>query len=57
MRIAHISDIHHAEAHFLPPVAEHVVETLSKLEPELLIVTGDSSGGQELLVEKRRSKR
>ncbi|GEM_PF-2174085 len=57
MRIAYISDIHTAEAHFLPVSAEHVVETLNELEPELLIVTGDSSGGQELLVETRRSKR
>jgi 3',5'-cyclic AMP phosphodiesterase CpdA len=41
MKIAHVSDIHNAEAHFLPALAEKVVETLSKLEPELLIVTGD----------------
>jgi Icc protein len=41
MRIAHISDIHNGGAHFLPALAENVVETLSELEPELLVVTGD----------------
>jgi Icc protein len=41
MRIAHVSDIHNAEAHFLPALAENVAEALSELEPEILVVTGD----------------
>lgn len=41
MKIAHLSDIHNAGAHFLPAVAEQVVETLSAAEPDLLVVTGD----------------
>ena len=41
MKIAHISDIHVAEPHFLPDLAQNVVETINGIEPEILIVTGD----------------
>jgi len=41
MKIAHISDIHAAEAHFLPELAENVIAKLNALAPEILVVTGD----------------
>ncbi|MGC9443660.1 MAG: metallophosphoesterase family protein [Candidatus Methanospirareceae archaeon] len=41
MKIAHISDIHAADAHFLPELAEKVIAKLNELEPEILVVTGD----------------
>lgn len=41
MKIAHISDIHAAEAHFLPDLAEKVIAKLNELEPDILVVSGD----------------
>ncbi|MBN1454662.1 MAG: metallophosphoesterase [Methanomicrobia archaeon] len=45
MKIAHISDIHAAEAYFLPELAENVIAKLNELEPEILVVTGDLTIG------------
>jgi len=41
MKIAHISDIHAAEAHLLPDLAENVIKRINELRPEILVVTGD----------------
>ena len=41
MKIAHISDIHAGESHFMTDLAEYVVETINNHEVEILIVTGD----------------
>ena len=34
MRIVHLSDIHAAESHFLPELAESVIEKINAIEPE-----------------------
>jgi Icc protein len=41
MKLAHISDIHVSEPHFLPDLAENVVDTINEIEPEIMVVTGD----------------
>ena len=41
MKIAHISDIHAGESHFMTDLADYVVETINKHDVEILIVTGD----------------
>jgi len=41
MKIVHISDIHAAEPHFLPDLAEKVIEKINEIEPEIVVVTGD----------------
>jgi Icc protein len=41
MKIAHISDIHTAEPHFLPDLLERVIKEINKIEPEIVVVTGD----------------
>ncbi len=41
MKIAHISDIHTVEPHFLPDLAEKVIEKINEIEPEIVVVTGD----------------
>ena len=41
MRIVHISDIHVAEQHFLPELLERVIREINKIEPEIVVVTGD----------------
>ncbi|HID19797.1 MAG TPA: metallophosphoesterase, partial [Methanophagales archaeon] len=41
MRVVHISDIHVAEQHFLPELLERVIKEINKIEPEIVVVTGD----------------
>lgn len=41
MKIVQISDIHAAEAHLLPDLAENVIKKVNELSPEILVVTGD----------------
>ena len=41
MKIAHISDIHVAEQHFLPDMLARVIREINKIEPEIVVVTGD----------------
>lgn len=41
MKIVHLSDIHTAEPHFLPDLAEKVIEMINNIEPEIVVVTGD----------------
>lgn len=41
MKIVHISDIHTAEPHFLPNLMERVIKEINKIEPEIVVVTGD----------------
>ncbi|RZN37255.1 MAG: metallophosphoesterase [Methanophagales archaeon ANME-1-THS] len=41
MKIAQISDIHAADAHLLPDLAENVIKRINELRPEILVVTGD----------------
>lgn len=41
MRLVHLSDIHAAESHFLPELAESVIETINAIEPEIVVITGD----------------
>lgn len=41
MKIAHISDIHTAEPHFLPDLLERVINAINEIEPEIVVVTGD----------------
>jgi len=38
MKIAHISDIHVVEPHFLPDLAEKVIEKINEIEPEIVVV-------------------
>jgi len=41
MKIVHISDIHVAEQHFLPDLLERVIRDINRIEPEIVVVTGD----------------
>ncbi|MBN1762063.1 MAG: metallophosphoesterase [Methanomicrobia archaeon] len=41
MKIVHLSDIHAGGSHFLPDLAENVIDTINKLKPDILVVTGD----------------
>jgi len=41
MKIAHISDIHTAEPQFLPNLLERVIKEINKIEPEIVVITGD----------------
>ena len=41
MRVVHISDIHVAEQHFLPELLERVIREINKIEPEIVVLTGD----------------
>jgi 3',5'-cyclic AMP phosphodiesterase CpdA len=41
MKIAHISDIHAADASLLPDLAENVIKKINEIEPEIVVVTGD----------------
>ena len=41
MKIAHISDIHTVEPHFLPDLLERVIKEINEIEPEIVVVTGD----------------
>ncbi len=45
MRIVHLSDIHVAESHFLPELAEKVIAKINELEPEIMVLTGDITDG------------
>jgi Icc protein len=41
LKIAHISDLHHASSFFVQKWANNVIRTINSEEPDLLIVTGD----------------
>jgi len=41
LKIVHLSDIHVAEPHFLPDLAEKVVERVNAIAPDIVVVTGD----------------
>jgi len=40
-RIVHLSDLHISSAHFLSDVAESVVQSVNKISPDILVITGD----------------
>src|ERR671931_612020 len=41
MRIAHISDIHCGEVHFVPGLMERAINEINDLEPEIVVCSGD----------------
>lgn len=41
MKIVHISDIHVEGPYFLPDLMDNVIKEINKIEPEILVVTGD----------------
>ena len=40
-RIAHLSDLHLCDAHFLKDIAEEVVVSLNEIAPDIVVITGD----------------
>ncbi len=40
-RIAHLSDLHICDAHFLKDLAGEVVASLNEITPDIVVITGD----------------
>ncbi|WP_082089028.1 metallophosphoesterase family protein [Methanosarcina siciliae] len=41
MQIVHLSDIHFSEAYFVPEIAESMLENINRLNPDIVVITGD----------------
>jgi len=41
IQIVHLSDIHYSDAYFVPEIADSMVDSINRLEPDLVAITGD----------------
>lgn len=41
IQIVHLSDIHFSDAYFVPEIADSMVESINRLGPDIVVITGD----------------